>query len=117
MKTVKQEELLQEGERVALLLNDIELLKQEFIDATTKSSKINQFYVANILGKCYENIKRLHIINMETIRENEKLADHRRMVFAGQAMQGLITSDGIIVDTVREAFLIADSMVTFSTKT
>lgn len=110
-KTTQEVEKELEAQRIAYLLNDVECLKQEFIDAGKFSSKLNRFYVANILGKCYENIKRLHITNVDTVRENENLTDHRRWVFAGQAMQALIASDGVMADTTQEAFLIADNMV------
>lgn len=108
---IKEEELKLETQRIAVFLNDIDRLKADFLDINKDTTEINQFFVANMLGKCYENIKRLHVINMETIRENEALADHRRWVLAGQAMAALITSDGVCHDTEVEAFKLADSMV------
>ncbi len=105
----KEEELKLEGQRVADLLNNISGLQQQAIEENS------HFYVANILGKCYETIKTLHIINMETIRENELLRDHKRWEIAAKAMQEYLhmmdASEFCLIP--KAAFTLADNMVNY----
>jgi negative regulator of replication initiation len=73
------EEQKLQGDKVVELLNEISAVKQSLL-------KTNDFGQANMLGRCYETIKTLHIINTEAVRENRLLTDHHRLYFAGQAM-------------------------------
>ncbi len=105
MMTPEVEENLQ-TEKVVELLNEITGSKQYLIEK-------NDFGVANLLGRCYEMVKNLHITNTEISRENRAITDHRRNIWAGLAMQGLLAKDGEQFDTPKQAFSLADNMVDY----
>ncbi len=105
----EEEEQELQGAKVVELLNEISLNKPFLIEK-------KNFLIANMLGRCYDMLTNLHITNTETVRENRLLTDHKRLHFAGMAMQALIASDGVMNDTVKEAYLLADSMVEHSKK-
>ncbi len=99
-----------QGVAITELLNEISDLKRQAVEEQS------HFYVANILGKCHETVKRLHIVNTEIVRENKAINDNRRLHFAGQAMQALIQRYGNNADIMEDAFAIATDMVTESKK-
>ncbi len=106
-----EEELKLQGDMVTGLLNKISDLKRQAVEEQS------HFYVANVLGECYEVIKSLHIISVQTAKENLKLTDHKRLYFAGKALQGLLAGanpeQGYCCNIVEEAFQIADNMVNY----
>ena len=103
-----EEELKLQGDKVVELLNEITASKQYLIEK-------NDFGQANMLGRITEMIKCLHIVNVETTKENLALSDSLRLHYAGQAMQGLLSGNeefiGYPLLTVKQAFSIADNMV------
>ncbi len=103
-----EEELKLQGDHVTELLNKISGLSKQ------AKEEHSHFYVAKILGECYGLIKNMHIVSVEVAKENLAITDNRRLHFAGQAMQGLIANDGLMVDTVHQAFLLADEMVDYA---
>ncbi len=104
MKSKEEQEL--QHDKIVELLNEISSCKQGELER-------NNFGKANMLGRCYELLKTLHITNTERGKDLRMITDHKRLHFAGQAMQALIISDGVMGDTVAEAFMIADSMVKY----
>ncbi len=102
-----EEELKLQGDQVTELLNKISGLKQQAME------EHSHFYVANILGRCYEMIKVLHIQSVQTIKENLNISNNRRLHYAGQALNGLLASNGLMFDTVDQAYRLADEMVDY----
>ncbi len=72
--------------------------------------------LSNLLGRCREMIKTLHVINIEAMRENRAMSDHHRTHFAGMALQALIGrthEDGTVDVLIEHAYTIADKMVNY----
>jgi hypothetical protein len=113
---MNEDEQKLQSQKIVELLNEITLSKQGLIEK-------KDFKTANQLGRCYEIISSLHVANTEAIRDNRLLTDHKRLNFAGQAMQAMIIRESgdknklpfhlYYEDIVRSAFNIADSMVNY----
>ncbi len=103
----EEEERELHAQHVADLLNKIGDIKRQAVEEKS------HFYVASTLGRCCEMIKTLHITNTEISRDNRLLTDHKRLLFAGLAMQSLlvVNKDDCIQTTCEKAFGIADNMV------
>ncbi len=102
-----EDELKLQGDKVVELLNELSSIKKYVAE------DLKNFGLANTLGRAAEMIKALHIINVETIKENIAVTDGARLHFAGQAMQGLIQRYANYHNIVVEAFEIADNMVNY----
>ncbi len=106
MKPDDEQEL--QNDKIVELLNEINACKQGELER-------NNFGKANMLGRCYELLKTLHITNTERGRDLRMITEHKRLHFAGQAMQSLISrsyvSDIVEGDIPVHAFSMADSMI------
>jgi hypothetical protein len=106
---IEKEKKLQQ-EKIAELMDSINIQKEAEADN-------GHYYAANILGKCFNWLHRLHMDNVALAEENDAMTHHWEFHFSGLAMQSIVNrakGDGLDVKRLTQAsFQIAEEMVKY----